>query len=222
MRILLVEDDLEAAKTLQDALKNYYVVETAQTGEEAEDKAHINEYDFFLIDYLLPDTDGKQLCKSLRESGINKPIIILTGNSEIKNKVDALNSGADDYVLKPFDVDELRARIEAVFRRFSKTSSPNILRVGDLSLDLNTRKVIRGGKEIMLQRKEFDLLAYLMRHPGRVITRTMVLDSLWGSEDESFSNVVDVHIKYLRDSIDRGYEKKLIKTIYGYGYKIEE
>jgi DNA-binding response OmpR family regulator len=222
MRILIIEDDIETAQTLKQLLKRYYVVETASTGKEGERKAEANEYDVFLIDYLLPDTNGIEICKKLRKNGIRKPIILLTGNGEIGNKVAALNSGADDYVLKPYDIDELRARIEAVLRRSNGDLHSNILTIADLYLDLSKRKATRGGQILSLKRKEFDLLEYLMRNSGRVVTRSMIFDRVWSSETDSFTNVVDVHIKYLRDLVDRNSEKKLIKTVHGYGYKIEE
>ncbi len=222
MRILLIEDDPEASKTIKQALKPYYVVETAATCEEGESKVQTAEYDCLLLDCFLPDIDGIRLCKKLRESGFNKSLIILTGNGEIRNKVNALNGGADDYILKPFNIDELRARIEASIRRSLGTPGFDILTVGDLLLDLTRRKATRGGEELKLKRKEFDLLEFLMRNSGRVVTRPMIFDSLWDSNDDNFTNVIDVHIKYLRDSVDKGFDKKLIKTVHGCGYKIEE
>lgn len=222
MKILFVDDDIETLNTLKLALKDYYIVETAQTGEEGEYKAQINEYDSLLIDYILPDMNGIEISKKLRASGVRTPIIMLTGNGEVKNKVSALNSGIDDYIVKPFDTDELRARIEAVIRRSLSGTSSNILSLADLFLDLDKRMVVRGGKEIVLQRKEMDLLEYLMRNVGKVMTRSMILDHIWDSSNETLNNVVDVHVKYLRDRIDRNFDKKLIKTVHGYGYKIEQ
>ncbi|HKB88365.1 MAG TPA: response regulator transcription factor [Patescibacteria group bacterium] len=221
MRILLIDDDLEASRSVKKALRNYYVVESAKTYEDGEYKAQVNGYDSLLIDYTLPDMDGIQLCKKLRDGGFNKSIIILTGNDEIKNKVAALNSGADDYITRPFDLEELRARIESTFRRYPENTHSDVLIVGDLSLDLSKRKAIRSGKELALKRKEFDILEYLMRNSGRVVTRPMIFDTIWDSNDENFTNVIDVHIKYLRDLVDRDSNKKLIKTVHGYGYKIE-
>lgn len=221
MRILLVEDDIETAQTLKHLLKDYYVVEIAKTGEEGEYKAQVNDYSLILLDYMLPDLDGIQLCKNLRGNGITTPIIMLTGNAEMANKVNALNLGADDYVLKPVNEEELRARIEAVLRRSDTKLHDNVIAVDNLVFDLNKREVKRNNKRLELKRKELDLLEYLMRNSGRVLTRSMIFDHIWESNFDPDTNVVDVHIKYLRDQVDRNFKKKLIKTVHGYGYKIE-
>jgi len=224
MKILLIEDNRETSATIRQILKEYYLVEVAYTGEDGEYLAQTNIYDLLIIDFVLPDIDGIEVCKRIRSGGIDIPIIILTGNLEIKNKVSALYNGADDYVVKPFSIDELRARIEALLRRTSKSSrimNSNTLMVGDLVLDLETRIASRGGKKVKLKRKEMDLLEYLMRNVGRVVTRSMILDHIWDSANDSVTNIVDVHIKYLRDHIDRAFEKKLIQTVHGYGYKLE-
>ncbi len=222
MKILLIEDNKETAFTIKHVLKDYYLVELAFTGTEGEYLAQTNIYDCIIIDYILPDIDGIEVCRKIRANNPDIPLLILTSNLEIRNKVKALNSGADDYVTKPFDIEELRARIEALNRRFSKSLSETVLTVGDLSLDLSKRKASRKGLTVVLKRKEMDLLEYLMRNAGRVVTRSMILDHIWDSANDSVTNIVDVHIKYLRDHIDRHFEKKLIKTIHGYGYKIEE
>lgn len=221
MKILLVEDNKENANTIKYILKPHYVVEIASTGEQGEYLASTNIYDFFLIDYLLPDTDGIELTRRIRSGGVRTPIIMLTGNMETKNKIEAFNNGIDDYVTKPFNEEELRVRIEAVLRRSVNSVQSSILSVGDLTLDLHERRVMRGGKLFLLKRKEMDLLEYLMRNVGRVVTRSMIIDHIWDSSNDSVTNIVDVHIKYLRDTIDRTFEKKLIKTVHGYGYKIE-
>lgn len=221
MKILLIEDDIEMANTLVHSLNNYYIVETAGTGKEGEYKAQVHEYNSIILDYMLPDTDGIELCKTMRRDGLTTPIIILTGNGEVANKVKALNGGADDYITKPVDDDELHARIEAILRRSSPELHSNILTIDNLALNINKREVTRGGKKLNLMRKELDLLEYLIRNAGRVITRSMLLDHIWESGFESDNNIVDVHIKYLRDHVDRDFDKKLIKTVHGYGYKIE-
>lgn len=221
MKLLLIEDDKELAETLKSELKNYYVVEIAPTGEKGEYLAQINDYDVIIIDYTLPGINGIQVCQDIRAGGIQSPIIMLTGNAEINNKVTAFKSGADDYVVKPFHVEELYARIEALLRRFHQSAQSGTLAVGELTLDLAKRSVSRAGVQLSLQRKELDLLEYLMRHAGKVVTRSMIMDHVWDSAHEAMTNVVDVHIKYLRDRVDRNFKTKLIKTVHGYGYKIE-
>lgn len=221
MKILLIEDDREMADTLAGSLSEYYLVEVAQNAREGEYKAHVNDYGSIILDYMLPDMDGIELCRTLRKN-LTTPILMLTGNAETHNKVMALNGGADDYILKPVDDEELHARIEAVMRRSSPQLYSDILSVGDLSFDIHKREVSRGGKILSLMRKELDLLEYLMRNAGRVVSRSMILNQIWESNFDSDTNIVDVHIKYLRDRVDRGFEKKLIKTVHGYGYKIEK
>lgn len=221
MKLLLVEDDRESAKAIKRVLDPFYIVEHAYSGKEAEYMAQTNVYDTMIVDYMLPDIDGIEVCKKVRHEGITTPVIILTGDAETKNKVRALKGGADDYVTKPFDPEELRARVEAVLRRTSQSLLANTLTVGNLTLNLSERVAIRDGIRLKLRRKEMDLLEYLMRNVGRVVTRSMILDHVWDSSYESFTNLVDVHIKYLRDKVDRNFPTKIIKTVHGYGYKIE-
>lgn len=221
MKILLIEDNPHTARTIQLALKDFYIVEVSSTGEDGEYLAQSNSYGALLVDCTLPDMDGVELCTRLRKLNISSPIIMVTGNMEVKNKVNALNSGADDYITKPFSIDELRARIEALRRRAGNAFTANSLRIADLELDTHKRIVTRAGKRMPLRRKEIDLLEYLMKNAGRVVSRSMIFDHVWESSCDSLTNVVDVHIKYLRDRIDRQQKKKLIHTVYGYGYKIE-
>lgn len=221
MRILLIEDDNTLAETLQDELSDYFVVDRAITGEEGENKVYANEYDCILLDYLLPDMNGLEFCQRVRAENIQTPILMLTGESQIQKKVEALNAGADDYLLKPFIFEELLARVRALLRRSPRSLASNVILVGDLEVDLNTKIVKREGKNIELRRKEFYLLEYLARNVGQVITRDMILDHVWKTADEPITNTIDVHIKYLRDRIDKAYKKKLIKTVHGLGYKIE-
>ncbi len=222
MKILLIEDDKVSAETLASGLQKYYIFEIANTGQEGEYKAYIYDYSLIIIDYQLPDIDGIQVCKDLRAEGITTPIIMLTGTGEVANKVQALNSGADDYIVKPVDEKEIHARIEAVLRRSSPKLHSNVIAVDSLTIDLTQRVAKRNNQVLQLKRKDFDLLEYMMRNAGRVLTRSMIFDHIWESSYESDNNVVDVHIKYLRDQVDRNYNKKLIKTVHGYGYKIEE
>lgn len=221
MRILIIEDDKETAQTLKEELGKYFVVELALSGEDGEYKSQINNYDLIILDYILPDINGLEVCIKIRANRIHTPILMLTGQQEMQKKVEALNSGADDYLTKPFSFDELLARIRAILRRGPKTLTSNNISVGDLILDLHRKIVKRKGVSIFLRRKELYILEYLMRNQGKVITREMILDHVWDSMSDSLTNTIDVHIKYLRDSVDKPFDKKLIKTIYGLGYKIE-
>lgn len=221
MKLLIIEDDKDTAQTLKEDLENYFLVELAHTGVEGEYKAQINEYDLVVLDYHLPDLNGLDVCKSLRENENRVPILVLTGEYDLKRKVSILNSGADDYLTKPFKSEELLARIRAIIRRCAPISTSHILQVGDLILDVDNKLVKRGDKTIQLRRKEFHILEYMMRNKGRVVTREMILNHAWYSESESITNTVDVHIKYLRDHIDKSFDKKLLKTVYGFGYKLD-
>jgi two-component system copper resistance phosphate regulon response regulator CusR len=220
MRILLVEDDQAMADLVADKIRHQYAVDVAPTGAQGEKLAHENDYDVVIIDYNLPDMDGVALCKNLRTSDIKTPVLMLTGRSEIKDKVSALDAGADDYLTKPFSFEELSARIRALLRRKADTLTQPVLTIEDLTLDLASSSVTRGGNKIELRRKELQLLEYLMRNKGRTLSRNMIVEHIWDSNSDPLTNTVDVHIKYLRDRIDKPYRKKLIKTVYGLGYKI--
>lgn len=220
MKILLIEDEIDAVETMRDLLKDLYIVEVGYSGEEGGFLAYANVYDVIIVDYYLPDKNGLDVVKEIREANIACPILMLSANSDVRNKIRALRIGVDDYVTKPYSREELKARIEALIRRsYAKQSST--LSVGDLIFDVVRRKVFRGGKYIQLNRKGLDVLEYLMRNAGITLSRSMIIEHVWESEVESDTNIVDVHIKYLRDRIDRSYQKKLIKTVRGYGYKIE-
>src|SRR5258708_109514 len=221
MRLLIVDDDLETAETLKDELEDQYIVEVCLTGVQGEYQAQINQYDVIVLDYHLPDIDGLEVCKRIRESNIHTPILILTGESDLEKKIEVIDAGADDYLMKPFSIGELQARIRALMRRHPSLLHAHVISVGDLSLDPSQGVAKRGSKVIPLRRKELYVLEYLMRNAGRVITREMLLDHACDSGAESLTNTVDVHIKYLRDRIDRQFDKKLIKTVHGLGYKIE-
>jgi DNA-binding response OmpR family regulator len=220
MKVLIIEDERETALTLKSLLEAYYMVEIAYTGEEGEYQALVNKFDIMLVDYTLPDITGLEVCTRIRHAGVKTPILMLTGQSEIRKKVAAFDSGVDDYLTKPFAIEELLARMRALLRRRDSLNS-NLLVVEDLCIDLIKKIVIRENTPINLRRKEFYLLEYLMRNVGQVLTREMILDHVWESNNEAITNVVDVHIKYLRDKIDKPYGKKLIKTIHGVGYKIQ-
>lgn len=220
MQLLLIEDEKETALTIKEKLEPDSKVDIAFLGKEGEDLAFNRNYDLIIIDLSLPDKNGLEVCQTLRKEGIITPILILTGESSIDKKVIALESGADDYLTKPFSFAELKARIKALFRRANQNYSP-ILKVGDLTLDPERKTAKRGKKTIHLRRKEISLLEYLMHNPGRVLTRDMILNNVWGGDEEPLYNTIDVHIKYLRDQMDRKFSKKMIKTIYGLGYKLE-
>lgn len=221
MRILLIEDEKDTAQILKRNLDNYFTVEVAYSGEEGEYLASVNDYDLIILDLMLPDMNGMEVTRKLRDNKIFTPILVLTAQFETESKIKALDLGADDYLTKPFSIEELLARIRALLRRPPQVLTSNIISVGDLIIDLNKRLVMRSGKTLFLRRKEFYLLEYLARNVGRVITRSMILDHVWESSNESLTNIVDVHIKYLRDQIDKPFNTKLIKTVHGMGYKIE-
>lgn len=221
MKILLIEDDRNMTCIIKHSLKNYYLIETAKNGQDGKLEAQSNMHDLIILDYLLPDISGPDICRQLRKEGITIPILILTGQYELDKKIKAFEAGADDYLTKPFSFAELTARIRALSRRYAGISPSAFLKVGDLTLDRDHQIVKRKTKEIFLRRKELYLLEYMMQNAGRVMTREMILDHVWNSMSDVAINVVDVHIKYLRDKIDKEFPKKLIKTIHGVGYKID-
>ena len=221
MKLLIIEDDSSMAQTLKEGLQKEYVVELAYTGKEGAYLTEVNEYDLIIVDFVLPDISGIPLLALLRQAQPNTLILFLTGQSDIEKKVLSLDNGADDYVLKPCSMAELKARVRALLRRYPKRISSNIVSLGDLIVDLTNKKVTRGDTEITLRRKEFDLLEYFVRNSGKVLTRSMILDHVWDSSYDAFTNIVDVHINYLRARLDKPFPKKLIKTIHGLGYKLD-
>ena len=178
--------------------------------------------DVIVLDLSLPDKSGYDVCRSIRLAQISTPIIILTGATDVTSRVTLLNAGADDYLTKPFSVAELRARLGALLRRSPTPISTEIFQVQDLVVDPHRRRVERGGVQIMLRRKEFDILEYLMRNRGRPVTRSMILDHAWDGTKDTWNNTVDVHIKHLRDKVDRPFGSPLIRTAYGIGYMIDD
>ena len=215
MRILLVEDEKKIASFIKRGLKEEgYVVDTASDGEEGHFIATTNDFDLIILDLMLPKMAGLSICKKLREDKIMTPVIMLTAKDDIKDKVKGLDIGADDYITKPFDFQELLARTRAHLRK-KVDQAPTQLQVTDLTMDLLSHKVERAGKEIILTPKEFVLLEYLMRNVGTVVTRTMISEHAWDINFDVSSNVIDVYIKYLRNKVDEGHKKKLIKTARG-------
>ncbi|SHF25961.1 two component transcriptional regulator, winged helix family [Thermoanaerobacter uzonensis DSM 18761] len=222
MRILIVDDEENLVNALYKALKEEgYSVDIAQDGLEGLEYAKMNVYDVIILDIMLPGMDGIKILENLRNEGINTPILMLTAKDATEDKVKGLDTGADDYMTKPFELCELMARIRALLRREAPTKSP-ILKVADLELNTLTRQVKRGDKEITLTSKEFALLEYMMRNAGRVLTRTQIADHIWDYEFDGFSNIIDVYIRYLRKKIDDDFENKLIHTIRGSGYCLKE
>lgn len=221
MRVLLIDDEKNLATSIREIFSKYFVIDVAYNGQDGEYLAHINEYDLILLDYILPDISGVELCRKLRKANIKVPILFVTVKYGIRDRVLALDAGADDYILKPFSVKELHARIRALLRRGSHIYNDDILKADNLVLDVSRRTVIRNDKAIYLRRKEFNLLEYMLRNQNRVLTRGMILDHVWEGGMEELSNTVDVHVKYLRDKIDKPFRKKLIRTVHGLGYKLE-
>lgn len=221
MKILLVEDEIGIANFIEEGLKlDKYLVDVAHDGRSALDMAHINEYDLVILDLMLPDINGLQVCREIRQAGINIPVIMLTARNTIDDKITGLDSGADDYVTKPFDLDELSARVRALLRRGKKHASGNEIVVGEIKLNTKTHEVQRQAKNIILTNKEFKILEYLMHRPNEVISRQEILEHVWDTDTDPFSNTVEVHIRYLRQKIDKGFRTKKIVTVRGAGYKL--
>jgi len=222
MRILVIEDEKKVADFIKRGLKEEgYAVDVASDGEEGLFQAMEIAYDLILLDLMLPKLDGISLCKKLRQNNIHIPLIMLTAKDSVKDKVTGLDSGADDYLTKPFSFEELLARIRALLRK-GKNHQPTRLQVADLALDLVRHKVWRGDEEIMLTSKEYALMEYFMRNAGAVITRTMIAEHVWDINFDTFTNVIDVYVNYLRNKIDKDQKSKLIHTIRGRGYILKE
>jgi heavy metal response regulator len=222
MTILVVEDEIKITRFIKKGLEmEHYTVETAYDGEEALEKAEINSYDLIILDIMLPKMDGIEVCKKLRASKVESPIIMLTARDTVEDRVRGLDAGADDYLVKPFAFGELVARVRALLRR-EKTVKSTKLQVGDLVLDPATHEVYRAGKEVHLSSKEYRLLDYMMRRPNQVCTRTMIGEHIWGYNFTDDSNVIDVYISYLRRKVDSGFKNKLIHTVRDVGYKIQD
>lgn len=222
MKLLLVEDNQRLAERISYHLRKSYVVDVVNSGEEALEQIQKIKYGVILLDLGLPGMSGLEVCKNMRLLSVNNPILVLTGNSEMTNRINLLNAGADDYVTKPFNTEELRARIAAVGRRQARSHVRSIIEYRDLKIDIDKHKVSRLGTSIDLRRKEFDILEYLIINKGRIMTRSMIMDHVWSSHTNSWTSTVDVHIKHLRDKIDRPFEDAYIKTAYGLGYKVDE
>lgn len=223
MKILIIEDEEKLAKALKEGLEAEgfaadYVLD-GEKGQRRIEMYHTN-YDLVILDLMLPFRDGLTVLKNIRKEEITIPVLILTAKDTTDDIVAGLESGADDYLVKPFSTKEFFARVKALLRR-PKQTLVSELKVGDLTLNPNTKKVFRKNKEIHLTLKEFNLLEYLMKHPNQVISREQILFNLWGFEFESFSNIVDAHIKNLRKKIDGGRKEKILETVRGIGYRVK-
>ena len=220
MRILVVEDEPKVASFIRRALEEEsYAVDVCGDGTMGLDWAQGINYDLVILDLMLPGLPGLQLLRQLRAAGVKTPVLILTARSEVDQRVKGLDAGADDYLTKPFAIEELIARARALFRRASG-SPTSTLQVEDLELNPVTREVTRGGQRIELTSKEYALLEYLMRNAGRVLTRPMITEHVWDLDFDTFTNVIDVYISYLRNKIDRGRDSSLIQTVRGSGYML--
>lgn len=223
MHILIVEDERKMAALLRRVLlEERHTVDLAHDGVSGLDLALSDTYDAIILDLMLPGMDGLGICREVRAHQITTPILMLTARGTVADRVKGLKTGADDYLVKPFAVEEFLARVEALLRRRERVFEElTELRVGELTLDLVRREARRAGRIIELTSKEFALLEFLMRHPRQVLTRTQIIDHVWRYDLDAFSKVVDIYIHYLRDKIDQGFSRSLIKTVRGVGYKIE-
>jgi DNA-binding response OmpR family regulator len=222
MHILVVEDERRLANLVRRALEEEgNVVDISHDGAEGLDMAEGTQYDLLVLDLMLPHVDGIEICRRVRAAGNDARILMLTARDAVEDRVQGLESGADDYLVKPFSFSELIARVHALSRRQVQAQAEQELVTGDLVLDLQRREARRGEDSIELTAKEFQLLEYLMRNSGHVLTRTQILDHVWGYNFDSFSNVVDIYVHYLRNKIDRGYPDALIKTVRGVGYTLK-
>jgi DNA-binding response OmpR family regulator len=220
MRILVIDDDRRLCTVIKRGLlEEAYAVDLAYDGEEGEYLAEVNPYDLIILDIMLPNKDGIQVCRELRSKKINTPILMLTAKDTVEDRVKGLDTGADDYLIKPFAFNELLARVRALLRREVTSKSPE-LRVGDLTLNALTRETWRGQRPIELTTKEYVILEYLMRHPNVVVTRTMIEEHAWDYDFDSLSNLVDVYMRRLRRKIDNEGEDSLIQTVRGAGYRL--
>src|SRR5579872_4450027 len=221
MHILVIEDERRLANLIRRALEeDAHVVDISNEGAEGLEFAQSKDYELIVLDLMLPQIDGLEIARRLREQGKDTRILMLTARDAVEDRVLGLEAGADDYLVKPFSFAELLARVKALSRRQIQPQVDEELTAGDLVLDLSKHEARRDGKRIDLTAKEFQLLEYLMRNAGNVLTRTQILDHVWGYNFDSFSNVVDIYVHYLRNKIDRDFSEPLIRTIRGVGYSL--
>ncbi len=220
MRILLVEDELKTLLSLRQGLEEQgWTVNTATDGDSGLRLASNDDYDVIVSDITLPGISGLELCAQLRSLGVRTPLLLLTALSDTDDKVAGLEAGADDYLAKPFEFKELQARIKALARRPTTTIRPeNILRFADIALDLNAKKVSRAGKEINLTPREFSLMEFFLRNPGIVLSKLEIAEKVWDVNFDTGTNVIEVYVNYLRNKLDKGFDQKLLHTLFGQGY----
>jgi DNA-binding response OmpR family regulator len=223
MRILLAEDDLRLARAVKRVFEEeMHNVESVGDGQAALDRASAGQFDVMVLDVMLPKLDGFDACRRMRAAGVQTPVLMLTARTDVGDRVKGLDAGADDYMVKPFAVAELLARVRALGRRGERSANGrDQLKAGDLMLDVSRHSAVRGSKEIELTVKEFQLLELLLRHQGQVLSRTQILDHVWQYDRDFASNVVDIYIHYLRNKIDKGFKTQLIRTIRGVGYTLK-
>ena len=223
MRLLLIEDDQKIAFFVKTGLKEAgYAVDHVIDGEDGLHLALTEPYDIAVIDLMLPTVDGLTIIKEMRNQKINVPVLILSAKRSVDERVEGLQIGGDDYLVKPFAFSELLARVQSLMRRSTRTTLSVEIKVADMTLNLQTRKVFRASQEIDLQPLEFSLLEYLMRNTGRVVSKTMIMEHVWDYNFNPQTNVVEARICYLRDKIDKGFDTKLIHTVRGVGYVFKE
>lgn len=222
MRILIVEDDVEAAEVMARGLSEAgHECVSTEDGQEGLEAARGGGFDVMVVDRMMPRMDGVTMVEALRREGDHTPVLFLSALGEINDRVEGLKAGGDDYLVKPYAFVELIARIEALSRRRETGSVQTLLRVGELEMDLIARTVHRAGKEIDLQPREFQLLEFMMRHAGQSVTRTMLLEKVWEYHFDPQTNVIDVHISRLRSKIDKGFERPMLQTVRGAGYRLD-
>lgn len=220
MRILIVEDDVKINAIVQQAFEEErYAVDVAHDGERGEEMAFVNDYDAIVLDLMLPQRSGNEVIRELREHGIKTPILILTAKDGVQDRVEGLNQGADDYVVKPFHIDELIARVRALVRRRSEVKTTRV-QVADIMLDIASHRVQRGNKQINLTQTEYAILEYMMHHPNKVVSRAELMEHVWDDSYEGFSNIVDVYMRRLRSKIDDGNPVHVVETVRGAGYRL--
>ncbi|HFE31864.1 MAG TPA: response regulator transcription factor [Gammaproteobacteria bacterium] len=223
MRTLVIEDDTDTASYIAKGLKQHgHTVDQSNDGKDGLFMALEEEYDIIILDRMLPGLDGLSILKTLRSAGCRTPVIILSALGEVDDRVQGLKAGGDDYLVKPFAFAELLARIEVLMRRGDMKPDDSRLKVADLELDRLTHRVKRAGQSIDLQPREYQILEYLMRHAGQIVTRTMLLENVWDYHFDPQTNIIDVHISRLRNKIDKGFEPPLLQTVRGAGYCLRE
>ncbi|MCC7506513.1 MAG: response regulator transcription factor [Saprospiraceae bacterium] len=224
MRILLIEDEVKTIRSLRQGLEEHqWSVDMAYDGDTGRRLALQNDYDVIVSDIIVPGVNGLELCRQLRRQGLKTPILLLSALGETDDKVSGLEAGADDYLTKPFEFREFMARVKALARRPAAVfQAEQVLRMADLELDQHTRLVRRAGKTINLTPREFALLEFLMRHPGKVLSKVEISEKVWDVDFDTGTNVVEVYVNYLRNKVDKGFDKRLIHTLFGQGYILKE